>query len=387
MGKHPLENFGIKISNFRCFGEEFEGWDRFSPINIAVGRNNSGKSALIDILKFAITEGKSFKSGRHGRSNKLPEIRIEMPIPDNVTQYAGVPAGFFSDKRIVISGKTNAEQKFVGFSSALPQQPHISSVNLESLAKNIRHDLPSLDVIVVSAERDIRPESRNGEQLELQSVGSGVTNMVRAFQNSENLPSDLINGKLRQDLNFIYQGDCEFKEILCQESDTEDWEIFLQEEKKGNIRLSDSGSSLKTVFIILAFLILRPKLGSFSWSNLIFCVEEPENNLHPALLRRLLEYLASQRDTHKFTLIITSHSPICIDWASKREDSQIVHVQHDGDCSTVSQSLGYADNRDIIDDLDFRASDILQANGIIWVEGPSDRIYLKKWIELGCGLI
>ena len=29
-----------------------------------------------------------------------------------------------------------------------------------------------------------------------------------------------------------------------------------------------------------------------------------------------------------------------------------------------------------------KASDILQSNGIIWVEGPSDRIYIKRWLEL-----
>jgi hypothetical protein len=36
----------------------------------------------------------------------------------------------------------------------------------------------------------------------------------------------------------------------------------------------------------------------------------------------------------------------------------------------------------ILDDLGYKASDLLQANGIIWVEGPSDRIFLKRWIEL-----
>ncbi|BCH07707.1 hypothetical protein MesoLj131c_19650 [Mesorhizobium sp. 131-3-5] len=45
-------------------------------------------------------------------------------------------------------------------------------------------------------------------------------------------------------------------------------------------------------------------------------------------------------------------------------------------------AIGYNGSRDILDDLDIRASDILQANGVIWVEGPSDRIYLNKWIEL-----
>lgn len=42
----------------------------------------------------------------------------------------------------------------------------------------------------------------------------------------------------------------------------------------------------------------------------------------------------------------------------------------------------YVEHKGILDDLDVRASDLLQANGIIWVEGPSDRIYLNRWIEL-----
>ena len=35
-------------------------------------------------------------------------------------------------------------------------------------------------------------------------------------------------------------------------------------------------------------------------------------------------------------------------------------------------------------DLDVRASDLLQSNGIIWVEGPSDRVYIKRWLEIWC---
>ena len=35
----------------------------------------------------------------------------------------------------------------------------------------------------------------------------------------------------------------------------------------------------------------------------------------------------------------------------------------------------------ILDDLGCRASDILQAIAVIWVEGPSDRIYLNFWLS------
>jgi hypothetical protein len=45
----------------------------------------------------------------------------------------------------------------------------------------------------------------------------------------------------------------------------------------------------------------------------------------------------------------------------------------------------YVDNRGILDDLDVRASDLLQANGVVWVEGPSDRLYFNRWMDLVSG--
>src|SRR5690606_2795615 len=63
-------------------------------------------------------------------------------------------------------------------------------------------------------------------------------------------------------------------------------------------------------------------------------------------------------------------------------EAQILHVKHNGKYAKMSKVETFIEKKGIIDDLDVRASDLLQSNGIIWVEGPSDRIYLNKWIEL-----
>ncbi len=43
------------------------------------------------------------------------------------------------------------------------------------------------------------------------------------------------------------------------------------------------------------------------------------------------------------------------------------------------------DSYRVLEDLGYHASDLLQSNGVIWVEGPTDRLYLLKWLELsGC---
>jgi predicted ATP-dependent endonuclease of OLD family len=136
------------------------------------------------------------------------------------------------------------------------------------------------------------------------------------------------------------------------------------------------------VFIILSVLRLMPIVKKLNRAKMILAIEEPENNLHPALLRRLLDFLANQRGALGLTLLLTTHSPVAIDWSAKRTDSQIIHVQHNGGSATATTVIGYQQQRAILDDLDIPASDILQANGIIWVEGPSDRIYLRRWLDL-----
>jgi predicted ATP-dependent endonuclease of OLD family len=188
---------------------------------------------------------------------------------------------------------------------------------------------------------------------------------------------------LLNDLNSIYVQECIFDQILCKESDGGFWEIFLAERGKGDIRLSQSGSSLKSIFIILAFFNLIPMVQkNFNWNSIIFAFEEPENNLHPSLLRRLLEYLAAKRKQHDFLLFITTHSPIGIDWSSRRSDSQVIHIKSDGEKALATTAVGASKSYDILDDLDIRASDLLQSNCIVWLEGPTDRMYLRRWLEL-----
>jgi AAA15 family ATPase/GTPase len=43
-----LGNVGVWIKSFKSFGPERAGFDIVKNVNVIIGRNNSGKSALID---------------------------------------------------------------------------------------------------------------------------------------------------------------------------------------------------------------------------------------------------------------------------------------------------------------------------------------------------
>jgi predicted ATP-dependent endonuclease of OLD family len=119
--------------------------------------------------------------------------------------------------------------------------------------------------------------------------------------------------------------------------------------------------------------------------NYIFAFEELENNLHPAIQRRLLSYIRKIALEKGAIFYITTHSNTVIDLFSKDSNAQIYHVTQDKAKTTAKLVTTYIDASGVLDDLDVRASDLLQSNGLIWVEGPSDRIYMNKFIELWSG--
>lgn len=398
----PKYDIGIHATNLKCIGPSKQGIQTLSLINIIIGRNNSGKSSLLDLIEISTSEKIKTDVALHHNGIE-PNIYFDFPVSDELikkhfpenTQGGDIPGRNhyqygkenLSETRIssrFIDGKSrefieaynpkNPEKDFTPTPTAREYLSRICST--EDLNPFKKKEFRRLH-----AERNIQPEADEAA-IAIHGDGRGATNAIQSFINKTQLNRDLVRRLLLDDLNSIFGPDTIFEEIVCRHHPSNAWEIFLSEKNKGLVSLSNSGSGLKTVILALCFIHLEPVLSKKPLNEFIFAFEELENNLHPAIQRRLLNFLADKSVEHQFPIFLTTHSSIAIDLFSKHPEAQILHVTHNGSHSIVSPVRAYIESRGILDDLDVRASDLLQSNGVIWVEGPSDRVYINHWIDI-----
>lgn len=382
-------DISLKFKNYKCFGEEFKGFDRILPINVIIGRNNSGKSSLLDLIKYAVSP---YDLSPLGYKDKEPQVILKtgftlehfdasIPPDERGGAISGNHLAFYkkeyTGKQITVTLANNGTRPLFAIEEPLPEG--FTQYN-DALARNVKNPLKGKVFKHLKAERDIRPEGDNKGTVS--ETGEGATTIIQQFINKASLPSELVEKTLLYEFNKIMQPDARFTDIVVQQLGNDKWEVFVEEKEKGRIALSQSGSGLQTIILVLIFLYLVPEKEGNSLSNYVFAFEELENNVHPALQRRLLLYLRDVVLKHECYFFLTTHSNVVIDLFSNDPEAQLIHTTHDGRIANAKRVEAYIQRQGILDDLDVRASDLLQSNGVVWVEGPSDRLYFNRWVEI-----
>ncbi len=401
----------IFFDHYKSFSsEETIELTNLKHVNVIIGKNNSGKSSVLDIIN-AASDVTYFEDNKERFGNIGAEFIVQPeylllfkdysrighlvnPYDFAKNEMVGKPfrVDLNSQKRAYDNNSTfdykySLNQKETVFKSDIFDVQYSDATS--NLFNKVALKILTLNNIIfrrLSAERNISPENETQNE-ELDIDGVGASNLVRKFLNFSEYDETIIETHLLNALNKIMVPEAEFENIRVQEIEKGGdllWEIFLQEKGCGRFPLSHSGSGLKTIILLLLNLLVIPKTNAYNGKKIIFGFEEIENNLHPALQRKVFEYIyeyAVNKDTYIF---LTTHSHIAINTFYEKVEAQIYHIFKKNNVSTINTIDNYIDEQTVLEDLEIRASDLLQSNGIIWVEGPSDRIYIKRWLEVLC---
>ena len=393
-----MNDYNIVFKNYKCF-KEMTGIYDISNINVFIGKNNIGKSSLIDVIGYL--------------NGKNIDVDKETEICESITLNENNISRFFSKSESIVGGPLSSFPSIYHYAIrysgekvlhrayysnddillyGLPIYDKFKANFIESHLKdnwkNLLENEDSNRKIFkrIKAERDIVPE----RDLEIKDTensiaenGDGLTCLLHKVLTYSEYDEREIKEKLLNKLNEIMGNEATFIDIKTQINNEGDKksEIFLEEKNRKRVALSKSGSGLKTILLILVFTIVIPEYECNYINEYIFAFEEIENSLHPSLLRRTLHYL-EEIASKGAQLYLTTHSNVMLDAFSNANNVSIYEVYKEEGKHLVKKIDDYNKLNECLNEIGVKASDLLQSNGIIWVEGPSDRTYINKWIEL-----
>ena len=391
-----------------------------SRVNIFIGPNNSGKSRLIrtffsdddfcfsqiklnDLNIFLSDIKKTIESAYRGTGVSF-SVTIS-PIADQITQipYSTIKQNRFAEFiqsiirniEIVITNtyrrRSNEENEFL--TKMENARIHLNEIlDADSKYEFQKYYIPIL--------RGLRPiQFKDGDTYD----GTMDVYRLRTFSDyfkKLNLP----NAKIVQDSIFtgleIY-GDVKRK--LLQKKDErnkiQQFEKFLKENffpdkdislipeidkdvllvgigdnKEPERELYHLGDGIQAIIQMLYPIFMR------KGENAIFFIEEPELSLHPGMQRLFLNTLLSD-DFASMQFFLTTHSNHFLDITNDDDNISIYSFKKSQEGKFQIRTLDGPENH-VLNEIGVRNSSVFLANCSIWVEGITDRKYIRRFLDV-----
>lgn len=221
------------------------------------------------------------------------------------------------------------------------------------------------------AERFVLASTQTGTSIRLASDASNLAEVLENLQGQNPGKFRVLNNYLRDVFPQIYE-----VSVRRDPANGLQREVIIYEEESLNkedaIPLSDSGTGVGQVLAMLYVLV------SSEYPQIII-IDEPQSFLHPGAVRKLFEIFGVHAQ-HQY--IIATHLPNVV---AAAEPVQIILVRKQRGQESTLREIDKDDTEELrltLHEVGARLGDVFGADYILWVEGPTERdcfpLILKK---------
>lgn len=106
----------------------------------------------------------------------------------------------------------------------------------------------------------------------------------------------------------------------------------------------------------------------------LLLLEEPELHLHPEAEQHIFDVISDIAGEDGPQVIVSTHSDVFV---NQSEVSNLIRVERDG--MTTLREVQQEDSWNVLTDLGYSKSGLLQSDAVVFVEGLSDKLILSEW--------
>lgn len=367
-GEAPTTMFdSIRVQGFRSIADS--SVLPLGAVTLIVGRNNSVKSSLLRSV-YSLQNGSQFQQS----DLRLGETHAQIDLT-----FTKVPTSFLVNSpplaKIVAEGHDGPG--VVNCTRAKGAAGWTIRVALEEIVASIdgiaSREPDNLIFPVLSGRRVTlyREQASERSAFEVQATDNNLVSRIMSLSASR-LPEGVRFRELCKRVLGI--------DIDIMPGENGQSSLGIQVDRYNNIALEAMGAGLSgALSLIVGLSVAKGKL---------FVIEEPEDDLHPAALKELLDAIAESSRDNQF--LISTHSSIVLTRLSRLNGLKIIHVTSDNALPPSSSFVEVADASDrisVLQDLGYGLADLDLGEGwLIFEESSAERLirqYLSPWFAPG----
>ena len=343
----------IEFTNFRNLNGKY---NLHNQLNVIVGKNNSGKTNLLDGIKFAFSaiSNEYFKIGRKDFKNSNDDVPITIKVKMDIND---IPS---------LMGYDETGKSICGFMLTVTK-----SKSGKYIKRILNYSGSCIDYDILREDDNVPtvymiPFIRS-EDLYSDFLTTGISRFIDSEEKYSQLKTDSKN-KIKESMASKIDEFKAFCKKFNQELDIELTEPKIIDEKVYVVSgTAEHNYCIGSGYKSIANIILNAMDNNFN----IILIDEIENHLHPSLLRTLIREIKTLNP--KSQIICTSHSPVVI---NELLNEKIVFMN-----SKKKVDLEDKNRLKLEKFMTAGRSEIVFGENIVLVEGITEEMLLKHYLH------